>query len=238
MALQLTGLGIYHPNFVPLLAPAVTPALATTGLIDATGEQLAWVGRIWFPARTGSKNIARIQFRFGAVTKASASALTLSVQGVSAAAGPPMQPDGSVAASVAIANADAAFVSNTWYRSGVLSSAPTVNFGDLRAIVLEYDGAGRLGSDSVVASAWTSGNTGTTPLQHTFALNAGGWSALNTVPILVLEFDDGTYGTLDGCVPFMTSNALGVNVNSAGSDEIALPFTVPFACEIDALYAG
>jgi len=139
---QFTGVGAY----VPWPINSMTPGFSSTLVIDATGEQAAQLGQVWFPARTGSKTINKVHFRFGAVTKAGGSGLQVSLQDVSLTAGPPAQPDGVVDQYRAIANGEATFAANTWYTSGLLTSdgtdtgtKRTVNFGDLVACVLEYD---------------------------------------------------------------------------------------------------
>jgi len=129
-------------------------------LIDATGEMAAFCGRVWFSARSGTKNLSRVGFRFGAVTKSGGSGLTVSLQDVTLSAGPPMQPDGTQDQTVAIANGNASFASNTWIRTGTFSASRTVTYGDLLAVNVEYDGGGRTNPDSVIVNTIVAGQTG------------------------------------------------------------------------------
>lgn len=207
-------------------------AFSANMLIDATGEKAAAIGSVWTPNR-GSKNITRIQFPFGAVTKAGGSALTLSLQDVDTANA--FRPDGGADQTVAIANADAAFLSNTWYRSGALSATRTVAFGDLVAVVLEYDGGGRLGADSVVWSQL---------LRSGEVLSRGAGNALFTSswaigqhPVIVLEFDDGTFGTLDGASIAKTLSTLAYKSDSS-PDEHALVINPVAPMKVDGFWVS
>jgi hypothetical protein len=232
----LTGQGIYYPApFGGMPYWANPPAFQSQMLIDATGEKVAFCGYVWFSSRTGSKNITRIQFRFGNITKAGGSALTLSLQDASTTTAP-LQPDETQDQTVAVANS--AIVANTWIRSNALSATRQVSFGDLLCVVWEFDGAGRLGSDSIVIStlsipAASLSNGQMVPTLKT----SGAWATQSAVPLLVLEFDDGTYGTLNGCVPYSALGSPHYGSTTAVSDEYALPFTVPVPCKIDALWA-
>lgn len=205
-----------------------------SSLIDATGEKFAMVGLVWFAEKTGTKDIRRVGFRFGTVTKAGGSALTVSLQNPSTTTGPPGQPDETQDQTVAIANADASFASNTWYRTGTLSADRTVSFGEDLAIVIEYDGAGRLSSDAVNFST-LSRSVAQVPTMT--SLKTASWAGTNNMPVCVLEFTDGTFGTLDMSMPASTIGNVSLNTGST-PDEIALPIYLPYKCKVDGLYAG
>jgi hypothetical protein len=233
---QITGRGLWmpQPDFC-----AATPTYRTDSLIDATGEKAAFAGRVWFPARTGTKNIQRVCFRWGAITKAGGSALTISLQDVSLTTGPPIQPDGVQDQTVAVANADANFASNTWYRSGTLSATRPVSCGDLLSVVIEYDGSGRLGSDAVIVNSMNNSGTLANLTNAGTLLNTSStWATLAGLPIIVLEMDDGTFGTLEGSyvASVVTQNTFASN--TAGADEYAAVVNFPFPCKIDALWAS
>jgi hypothetical protein len=217
---------------IPPMAQA-TPSLGTTLVIDATGEKVAFCGRVFFPSRTGTKDIRTLGFRFGTVTKAGGSALTVSLQNVlNAGAGYPMVPDETQDQTVAIANADAAFVSNTWLQTGNLSADRTVAFGELVAVVLEYDGSGRLGADTVMLSGLAAQNAGPTH-GATGVLKTASWAAQATIPNLILGFSDGTFGTLQGAFPFSALASVSYHSGTAGADEYALELTFPGPVKID-----
>jgi hypothetical protein len=194
-------------------------------VIDATGEKFSMAGSLYIPDNT-AKSIERIQFRFGAVTKAGGSALTVSLQNLSAAAAFPTEPDEVQDQTVAIANADAGFVANTWYRTGTLSANRSVNPGDLLAVVWEYDGGGRLGADTVTISTWSIVGGANAPGN---ALKTGGtWAAHGSCPNVLFEFSDGTFGTfIQNRLVALSTTASNMNSGS-GPDERAMEFTVPF----------
>lgn len=215
------------------LLGTLNAASFASALIDATGEKFACVGRVWFTERTGTKDIRRVGFRFGSVTKAGGSALTVSLQNPSTTTGPPGQPDETQDQTVAIANADASFASNTWYRTGTLSADRTVSFGEDLAVVIEFDGSGRLGSDAVnINYIPNNGRTVGFPVSKT----GGSWSGFLGCPNLVLEFTDGTFGILESSIPTSTFSSAGYNSGST-PDEIALAFQLPFKCKIDGVWA-
>ena len=225
------GIFVPEPYEWTLVAPGL--AYSAGGLIDATGEKIAFIGRVWNKDRA-SKNISKVGIRFGAVTKAGGSALTLSLQDVALATGPIYVPDETQDQTVAIGNA--AITANSWLQTNALSASRTVAFGELLAVVIEFDGSGRLGADSFVIS--TLSLPASQHLADGSVLKAGAgptWAAISTShrpPALVLEFDDGTFGALGGSVPAANLSSIAYNSGSA-ADEIALEFTVPFACKCD-----
>jgi hypothetical protein len=216
--------GVFYPD-----PPPLTTGATTSSVIDATGEKIAWIGRVWNKDRA-SKSIRKVGFRFGTVTKAGGSGLTVSLQNVDTANGPPFQPDGTQDQTVAIANGDAGFASNSWYQTGALSADRSVSFGELIAVVVEYDGSGRLGADAV---NFTNPAASISPALQGVSLLTASWAAVAVLPSIILEFSDGTFGTVESALP--TSTGLStVNVNSGSTpDEYAIEFQVPAAMKVD-----
>jgi hypothetical protein len=208
-------------------------AFASTNVINATGEKAAYCGRVFNKDRA-TKAISKVGFRFGAVTKAGGSALTVSLQNPNSAAGPPMQPDEVQDQTVAIANADAGFTSNAWYQTNALSATRSVAFGEALCVVVEFDGAGRLGADSVVISG-LAGITNGGPFNHSVTVlkDGGVWGSLIVIPNIILEFNDGTFGTLMGAFPCSAVGTISYNSGSS-PNEYALEFTFPGPVTIDA----
>lgn len=198
-------------------------------VIDATGEKGAACGTVYIPDGT-SRSIRKVGIGFQTVVKAGGSALTLSLQNVSASAGPPAQPDGTQDQTVAISNASIS--SSSFLLTDALSADRSVGNGDLMCVVVEFDGSGRLGSDSFQLSTFVSIITST--LFASADLNTGSWAVINArQPVVLFEFSDGTYGTLDGASIF-TSHSTTVAYNSGSSpDEYGLKFTVPAAGFVD-----
>lgn len=221
----------FYSQFPMSNPPFASPlALATTLLIDATGEKVAILGYPYL--RDIGKSLTKVGFRFGAVTKAGGSVLTVSHQDVSLTAGPPGQPDGTPDGSVAIANANGAFLSNTWIQTAAFDTPRTIT-GAPFAIVIEYDGAGRLGADSVVVSSTTSSTTNAKNSVGSPSLNTGGvWTIIDAVQNILFEFTDGSFGTFIDSYPYQTITATAYNSGSA-ADEFALEFTVPASVQVE-----
>lgn len=214
--------------------PLATISNPTSAVIDATGEKVAYIGQVHIPDGV-SRSIQRVQFMFGSVTKAGGSGLTASLQDVDFANGPPFQPDGTQDQTVAIANGDATFATNTWHRSGTLSSNRSVADGDWLAFVVEFDGSGRLGSDSAAIAFMFNSN----PPSSNFGVShyTGSWAQVSATINLVLEFSDGTFGTLLGSFPqAVTGVTVAFNSGSA-ADEIGMEFVAPFTGTINGAWA-
>lgn len=203
--------------------------LSSTGTIDATGEKIA----LWGPVKkTG--NIRNVGFRFASVTKAGGSALTLSLQDLDAANGPTARPDGTQDQTVAIANGDASFASNTFHLSGNLSADRAVTRGDMLAVVLEFDGSGRLGADTVSLSRGGSSPNSLICGNSQYASSA--WSAIGGRPLCVFKYDDGTYAGFEEGMVASAATSVAFHSGSA-ADEYALEFSAPFAGKIDGGWA-
>jgi hypothetical protein len=235
-SVQIPGHGPYIPDIPNVgLAPSYNSPL----LIDTSTKKVALLGKVWFKERSGTKNISRVQFMLGAVTKAGGSGLTVSLQDIASATGPPLQPDETADQTVAIPNGDASFASNSWYRTGAFNASRTVNFNGPVAVVIEFDASGRLGSDSVVINALTVSATNFINTQGIAALKSGTWSAQSVGSILILEFDDGTFGSVSylNTLPASAFNTHTFASNTGGADEYALAINLPFSCKIDGGWA-
>ena len=235
--IQLPG-GLWAPAAPTVLHTSHT--LRASTVIDATGEKFAQMGRVWYPDRATTRSIVRVHQRFGPIVKAGGSALKISLQGISAAANAPLQPNGTPAETVAIANADAGFASNLWYRSGALSAARTVAYGEPLAVVTEFDAAGRLGADSVtlggLRGATISGHLGSGNQLNSLALYTASWgSADQTMSNCILEFSDGTFGSFVESWPCSNAGTL-VYTTASAADENALRFRFPVEVQIDAAW--
>ncbi len=207
---------------------SMAPQLSSTMVIAATGAKIHMIGRVWNKDGT-SKNITKVGFRFGAVTKAGGSGLTLSLQDVDTANGPVIRGDGVQDQTVAIAAA--AVTTGTYFHSAALSATRTVAFGALIAVVLEYDGGGRLGADTYTVSGYTAISNPYLGLQSTAVLEnpAATFTQVASTTAVILEFDDGTFGTLTGSFPHSAGNTVSSFNSSTTPDERALEFTVPVA---------
>lgn len=212
----------------PLWRFAIGPGF-TSDVIDATGEKIAWSGPVtWFDDAT-TKSIRFFETLLGAITKAGGSAWTASLQDVSLTAGPVIQPDETQDQTVAIANADAGFVTNGWYTSGNFSADRTVSKGQLLSLVIEYNGAGRLGTDVANFRSLnaTAGSAQMRPINAGPALKtAGAWAQINRISNVVFGCADGTYCSFDGAMPTAATDAVAFN-SASSPDERGNEFTVP-----------
>lgn len=230
-----------QPIYIPSI-PNVSVASSlnfNTLVMDATGEKVAIIGPVWTPDRT-SKSIRKVGFRFGSVTKSGGSGLTLSLQDVDTANGPVARPDETQDQTYAIANADASFAANTWYLTGNLSADRAVDCGDLVAIVFEYDGDGRQGSDTVAISGILTLSASLQSLQSVIVhKTSGNWANQGFLPICLLEFSDGTFGTLGNGLPVSSITFANFNsgtVAGSGGDERAAEFTLPAGVKVDGVW--
>lgn len=221
---------IFGPNPQSL---TMSPGFSNHGTIDATGEKIAWCGRFWHPDGPGTYEITRIHFRWGSViTKAGGSALTLSLQDVDLANGAPIRPDGTPDETVAITNGSIG-TAGTWFRSGALSANRSIAYGELLSAVLEFDGAGRLGSDLI-----RTGGPTATMQQNAVSAYDGSWSASNFVqPNVAFECDDGTFGCFNIGMSHFIASAQTLNQYNSGStpDERALALIPAVTMTIDAI---
>jgi len=132
---------------------------------------------------------------------------------------------------VAIANGNASFAADTWIQTGTFSANRTVTYGELLAIVVEYDGSGRLGADSFRTSHINTfdgglgvGSVGNTGNHHGHIIEkiGGTWRRQGGgMPNIVLEFTDGSFGTIYGGFPFSALGVLTID-SSSTPDECAL----------------
>ncbi len=166
----------------------------------------------------------------------------MSLQNVSATAGPPYQPDGTPDQTFSMSGATAP-VANAWNTTGNLSADRAVDLGALSigstnsrwvAVVFEYTQFTTL--DSVVVSSLNLTNPQMDAyLGANLLLNTGAWASSNSgaASIIALECDDGTFAFMKGCLPI---SALGsaTTANNATFRAIGAKFRYPMQLTIDA----
>jgi hypothetical protein len=207
---------------------SLAPGFASTS-ISAAAEKLALLGRL-FNADRAARQISKIGFRFGGtVSKGGGSTIVVSLQDVLTGTGPVGRPDEVPDESFTIANGDAGFAANSWYMAGSLSASRPVSFGEPLAVVFEF---GTYGGSDVVQFA--SVNAALKGSCHVALKSGGAWSAVSgVVPNVLFEFTDGSFGTLKGAVPAKGWNTHTYKQDTAGADEHALEFVLPFPCKVD-----
>lgn len=211
--------------------PDLTGVGLTSLTIDATGEKIGVVGDVWTP-NSGAKSIRKLHLPFGAITKAGGSGLVASLQNVTSASTYPMLPDETQDETVAISAAE--ITANTVVTTGNLSADRNVTHGDQLAIVLEFDGSGRLGSDSYTLRFPIRSNVfGGAPAYPGVALKTASWTLNNVAPNIILEFSDGTFGCITNS--FITSaglTAVQFKQDTAGADEYGNQIVIPSDCNV------
>ena len=216
---------LYYPRI-----PSTISTTLTSSVIDAAGEKVAWIGRVWNKDRA-SKSITKIGFLTGAITPNS-STMRISLQDVEVSA-QPMRPDGVQDQTVDFA--DTAPTANSWYHTEALSASRSVTHGELLAVVLEFQ----------VFGAATVFNVRNAPAANTGYANTGAvtlftasWAKVVVLPDIILEFSDGTFGTLRGeAFPFSAFTSTNF-ASTSNPDEIALRFQVPFRCRVDGMWVS
>jgi hypothetical protein len=144
-----------------------------------------------------------------------------------------MVPDETQDQTVAIANGDASFATDTWITTAALSANRTVAFGEYLGVVVEFDGTGWQTPDSVGLAVVGFGNgTHYNADFGTLTKTGGSWanlSYLGTLPGIILEYTDGSFGSLGYGFPYAGTQVVQASYGSTGNpDERALKITMPF----------
>lgn len=221
------GFGVLFPQMPYYTSSAWT---FTSQLMDASTEKVAIIGLVDTKDHAG-KNIRKVGFRPGTVGLDAASAIKTSIQSVTAASGPPAQPTGTIlgaTASGSVTEASSTFTTNTWHQTAALGEDVAVNPGDLIAVVIEY---GTFTAADVLNITHVGAQSGEHRSQA--CLYTGTWAAAAVLPNVILEFSDGTFGTLSGCFPVSAISTQSYASNTGGADEYALEFSFPFPVQVD-----
>jgi hypothetical protein len=209
-----------QPQFITL-----PPTHANSTALTANTHKYSWNGRVYYQGTAATKDITKVGFCFGAVTKGGSTDLIVSLEDVDLANGPPARGDGVQDQTVTIANGS--IVANTWVQSGALSANRTVAFGDLLSVVLQYNTFNA--SDSIAIRQMPSS---TSLVYLNPSIFTGSWVSVSAFNNIILEFSDGSFGTLDLGYPLTAAAAVNVNTGST-PDEVAQQFSLPFSCEIE-----
>ena len=242
MTLQsLSAQGIWIPSYPGLDGFITNLSQQDGGVMDATGERVHCVGRIFLAGRTGSKTISAagggaIWWTSGAVTNSNGSTVfRVGIQDVDLTAGPAARGDagwdvyGESTGSGIVAGS----ARNVW---SMTSGTKTIAHGDFIAVVFQMTTRG--GADSVIARQAATGVAAASP-SVTLETSGPTFTAQISIPNLVIVFDDGTFGWFTGTSPIGPAFSTASTSFNSGStpDEYALIFRVPFACKVDELQA-
>lgn len=219
---------------------------SNSGIIDATGEIVACIGRIAIAGKATNKTLdttgsSSIKFALSSnpVFDNASSVFTIGIQGVNKTTGFPVRPDGAWGARAVVTTAanttPTLTTTSTFHTIVPTAGSTTLSHGDEIAFVCEM--TTKAGTDSLAVSQAGFGGVSTNyPACVTNV--SGSWAVLgvgNGGTCFEITFSDGTIGTID----FTTAGyviAVAVNWNdTTNPDEHGLIFQVPFACKIDAL---
>lgn len=207
--------------------------------INATGESVTQIGRIYLEGGSGSKTISngrgKITFRTGTITFADAGTnFRIGIQDVASTG----IETGTFDVYVDLVGGGGGIISNTWHEIAMASGTKTINHGDLIAISFEMTTRG--GTDSVIITSFVNGYLGVNQLFPYKTVDAGSGPVRNaTSPIIAcIVFDDGTLGWIEPQPVFPNMNIITTTSLSSSTtpDEYAAVFQVPFKCSIRAAY--
>jgi hypothetical protein len=197
-----------HPFTVPT-------ALDTT--LNAVDEATHFIGTLFLPGRTGSKTISaagsgKIHWLPGAsITFANASTnLRVGIQDVDTG-GKPARGDGTFDVYADLVGGTDTITAHTFRSTTMETGTKTIAHGDKIAIVFDLTGFG--GADSVLVRAASVGTLAATGV--TLETSGPTYTAQASLPIAVIEFDDGTFGWLDGS--WVTSTSSGSALTSSNT---------------------
>lgn len=190
--------------------------LSTAATLDAAGETIDMFGRYWWPDRSDtSKNLTHIHVNIGAVASFNAaSQWRVSVQGYDGAAGPPARGNGTIAAS--FTSAAGVGPTATSMNRVALAAPLAVTFGAKAVIRIDY--AAFTATSSIIVRGLTSMSTNLRGIQQGASDNTtGSYVEVGVQPVAILEFDDGTFGTLYGFAPITALNTRTWSNTGSGS---------------------
>jgi hypothetical protein len=210
---------------------------ATSGTLDAASEKFAFVGNVYICDGSASKTLSsaggKIHFVAGASTTFSNGSTTLDVgvQDTDQAA-VFMQPDGTFDTKDTLTGGTDTITSSAINTVTLSTGSKTVTDGMKLAVV--FDMTARGGADSVKISAALAGTAAIVPAPATMVNLTGAWTnATDSIPNVLLEFDDGAIGIFYGAqwVPAADSTS-GNTTSGTNPDEYGIRFQLPFKCEL------
>ena len=220
------------------IGPAATPgigisppSMTNSTAIAATGDQLYVAGQFWTKDHS-NKTISGVGIRFGTVTIAGGSNLTLSIQSVDQTKGVPMQPTGTRVAQIAISNGS---IVAGWWQSGSSITVTAVKPGDQIAVMVEYAG-NRGGADSITLAGI--GFVVAVPTCVQGHIVSAVTTAEANCPNVVFACDDGTFATLENAFVCSAINAVNFNNTTSTGSEQGFAFQLPGPCAVDAISLG
>jgi len=230
----------YYPGNGGGFKDSYTVMSTTTTTLDAAGEMLGFMGRLHINGEpTTAKNCTAaggcsISWRAGTISGFAGSddTIQIGIQDLSTSA-VPSQPDETFGVSGTFAGDVDPPTTGAWNTSDMETDGDDTSYsnGDMLAVVWNLSACNGC---SVRVQALLNNTAISLP---TSALKtAGTWAQQGaTVPNVLITFDDGSLGWIDGGTILSATNITTYNSGST-PDEYALMFTVPFNMKVDALY--
>jgi len=211
--------------------------IGNTTTIDATNEALHLCGRVCLAdrgeggGRTISSSGGKIHFLSGdSLTWASAgSTLRVGLQDLDTASNPP-HGDGTFDVYDDLVQGTDSLSNTTWTSVTMSSGTKTLSHGDLVAVAFTF--TTRNGSDAFKLKGMPTTNYGG-GMPET-SVYTGSWGSTGYLPCHLIEFDDGTFGWIEGTAPLSSDGSLAV-LGSSSPDEYGNVFRWPTEIEVDAL---
>lgn len=209
---------------------------ATGNTMDAAGESVAFIGRIYIEGAPASNTISSaggaITFRTGTVTFANAGTnFRVGIQDVTAGG----LNDDTFDVYADFTGGGGGIASNTWYEKAMTNGTKTINH--LQIVAISFETTARGGADSIIVNSFAH-------INHTFnninfpyrvADTGAGPTRQATAPYgAAIIFDDGTLGWIEGSWFSPGMNAVtNLSYNTGSSpDEYAAVFQVPYKCSV------
>lgn len=198
-------------------------------VLDAVGEYVDFIGQVYWDgapgsAKTISNTAGKISLRFGAVTFSNPSTnIRIGIQDLDTTTSAPGRGDGIYDVQSDLVGGTDTITANTGRQTAVETGTKNITHGQLIAIRVEMTARG--GTDSVAVSAYDT-NAGQSYPAVTF--NSGSPTTSGTLPIALLESDDGTIGWIQGTRFIDNITLRTFDSGTAGADEYASLFQSPY----------
>lgn len=246
---QIASQGIILPQYV-VYTPTYEDAMGSnpSATMSATSNKIVAIGRVYqkdlsFRNGSATKNLNHISFRTGGQTCTGAciagTTVQVDIEAVSTSAGPPIQPDGTIAGGgTALATKLlTSITNNVWYTAMPnLTTSAVVHYGDLIAVVFSFS-AYNTGTFVIDGVGAASGGANFGPNWSTFNGTTWAATAVQNPPNITLEFDDLSVGTLDFSQPYSGAATADTYNSSSNPNETGMPFQLPFNAQVDQICA-
>jgi hypothetical protein len=236
-----SGNGVFYPTLAhPSYQTSTTNGIVTNAFaMDAAAEKVAFIGTVYIDGRpAGAKTISsgggKIHFLPGTATFADTTGTPTTIRvGIQdlddttggSGAGVGAAVDGTFDVYDDLVAGTDTITTSTWKTVTMSSGTKDITHGQKIAVVFDMTsrGAGATDTVQVTGVAIQVANAGWPQVQH----NTASWVRQNSLPICIIEFDDGTLGTIEGGLPISAITGQSFASNST-PDEYGLIFQLPF----------